>query len=175
MASTSGEQHSGSPMAAGADPPVHRDAKLMMANGRGECQMLKDLVNKEDPAMMMVVMAASNSGPSAAATASPPVVAAMHPLLLASACSGDWKAINFLLNRAEAQADPVLVRVCVTNVSQVAISVLENGDLRSISVNGGVIVTRLREELRSGRSRMPGDDIEYELAHGGATPCGMES
>ncbi|XP_040383500.1 protein ACCELERATED CELL DEATH 6-like [Oryza brachyantha] len=96
-------------MAAGADPPVHRDAKLMMANGRGECQMLKDLVNKEDPAMMMVVMAASNSGPSAAATASPPVVAAMHPLLLASACSGDWKAINFLLNRAEAQADPAFL------------------------------------------------------------------
>uniref|UniRef100_J3MG15 TF-B3 domain-containing protein n=1 Tax=Oryza brachyantha TaxID=4533 RepID=J3MG15_ORYBR len=77
----------------------------------------------------------------------------------------------------------VLVRVCVTNVSQVAISVLGNGwcvsscagDLKSISVNGGGIVTRLGEELRSGRSRMSGDDIEYDLAHGGATPCGMES
>uniref|UniRef100_J3M5I7 Uncharacterized protein n=1 Tax=Oryza brachyantha TaxID=4533 RepID=J3M5I7_ORYBR len=46
---------------------------------------------------------------------------------------------------------------------------------RSISVNGSVIVTKLREELRSGRSRMLDNEVEYEVAHGGGTPCGMES
>uniref|UniRef100_J3N1V9 Uncharacterized protein n=1 Tax=Oryza brachyantha TaxID=4533 RepID=J3N1V9_ORYBR len=40
---------------------------------------------------------------------------------------------------------------------------------RSISVNDGVIVTTLREELRSGRSRMSGDDVEYEVCRGVVT------
>uniref|UniRef100_J3MSV1 Integrase catalytic domain-containing protein n=1 Tax=Oryza brachyantha TaxID=4533 RepID=J3MSV1_ORYBR len=43
---------------------------------------------------------------------------------------------------------------------------------RSISVNGGGIVTKLGEDLRSGQLRMPGEDVEYEVAHGGGTPCG---
>uniref|UniRef100_J3MNE9 Uncharacterized protein n=1 Tax=Oryza brachyantha TaxID=4533 RepID=J3MNE9_ORYBR len=37
---------------------------------------------------------------------------------------------------------------------------------RSISVNGGMTVTRLREQLRSRRSKMSGDDVEYEVTHG---------
>uniref|UniRef100_J3LCJ2 Uncharacterized protein n=1 Tax=Oryza brachyantha TaxID=4533 RepID=J3LCJ2_ORYBR len=45
---------------------------------------------------------------------------------------------------------------------------------RLISVNGGGIVTRLKEELRFGRWRMSGDDIEYEVAYGGGTPCRMK-
>ena len=31
------------------------------------------------------------------------------------------------------------------------------------------IGTKLREELRSRRSRIPGDEVEYEMAHGGWT------
>ncbi|BAH94508.1 Os09g0331180 [Oryza sativa Japonica Group] len=79
------------------------DAKLMVATAHGDCQQLKDVVNKEDAAMMVLVMASSNGTPASAAAASPPV--AMHPLLHASASSGDWKGVNFLLNREEAYAD----------------------------------------------------------------------
>uniref|UniRef100_A0A0D3H5D4 PGG domain-containing protein n=1 Tax=Oryza barthii TaxID=65489 RepID=A0A0D3H5D4_9ORYZ len=104
MASSSGERHSGSPMEANAPAVPPMDAKLMVATGRGDCQQLKDVVNKEDAGMMVVVMASSNTRPSVSAAASPPV--AMHPLLHASASSGDWKGLTFLLNREESQADP---------------------------------------------------------------------
>ena len=36
------------------------------------------------------------------------------------------------------------------------------------------IGTRLREELRSRRSRIPGDEVGYEMAYGGWTPCGRD-
>ncbi|BAD73309.1 hypothetical protein [Oryza sativa Japonica Group] len=36
------------------------------------------------------------------------------------------------------------------------------------------IGTRLREELRSRRSRIPGDEVGYEMAHGGWTPRGRD-
>nr|ABF98033.1 hypothetical protein LOC_Os03g46046 [Oryza sativa Japonica Group] len=42
------------------------------------------------------------------------------------------------------------------------------GQLRSTVGTG----TKLREELRSRRSRIPGDKVEYEMAHSGWTPCG---
>jgi hypothetical protein len=41
------------------------------------------------------------------------------------------------------------------------------GQLRSTMGIG----TRLREELRSRRSRIPGDEVGYEMAYGGWTPC----
>ncbi|KAF2915691.1 hypothetical protein DAI22_09g058200 [Oryza sativa Japonica Group] len=90
-------------MEANAPAVLPMDAKLMVATAHGDCQQLKDVVNKEDAAMMVLVMASSNGTPASAAAASPPV--AMHPLLHASASSGDWKGVNFLLNREEAYAD----------------------------------------------------------------------
>ncbi len=36
------------------------------------------------------------------------------------------------------------------------------------------IGTRLREELRSRRSRIPGDEVEYEMAYGGWISCGRD-
>ena len=36
------------------------------------------------------------------------------------------------------------------------------------------IGTRLREELRSRRLRIPGDEVGYEMAHSGWTPCGSD-
>jgi hypothetical protein len=44
------------------------------------------------------------------------------------------------------------------------------GQLRSTMGIG----TKLREELRSRRSRIPGDEIGYEMAHGGWTPYGRD-
>ncbi len=45
------------------------------------------------------------------------------------------------------------------------------GQLRSTVGIG----TRLREELRSRRSRIPaGDEVEYEMAYGGWTSCGRD-
>ena len=44
------------------------------------------------------------------------------------------------------------------------------GQLRSTVGIG----TRLREELRSRRSRIPGDEVGYEMAHGGWTSCGRD-
>ncbi len=36
------------------------------------------------------------------------------------------------------------------------------------------IETRFREELRSRRSRMPGDEVGYEMTYGGWIPCGRD-
>nr|BBF89870.1 hypothetical protein [Oryza sativa f. spontanea] len=44
------------------------------------------------------------------------------------------------------------------------------GQLRSTVGIG----TRLREELRSRRSRIPDDEVKYEMAYGGWTPCGRD-
>ncbi len=44
------------------------------------------------------------------------------------------------------------------------------GQLRS-TVGIGTI---LREELRSRQSRIPGDEVGYEIAHGGWTSCGRD-
>ena len=44
------------------------------------------------------------------------------------------------------------------------------GQLRSTVGIG----TRLREELRSRRSRIPSDEVGYEITHGGWTPCGRD-
>ncbi len=44
------------------------------------------------------------------------------------------------------------------------------GQLRS-TVGIGI---KLGEELRSRRSRMPGDEVGYEMAHDGWTPCGRD-
>nr|BAD29607.1 hypothetical protein [Oryza sativa Japonica Group] len=44
------------------------------------------------------------------------------------------------------------------------------GQLRSTVGIG----TKLREELRSRRSRILGEEVGYEMAHGGWTPCGRD-
>jgi hypothetical protein len=44
------------------------------------------------------------------------------------------------------------------------------GQLRSTVGIG----TRLREELRSRRSRIPGDEVGYEMTYGGWIPCGRD-
>ena len=44
------------------------------------------------------------------------------------------------------------------------------GQLRSTVEIG----TKLGEELRSRRSRIPGDEVGYEMAHGGWTLCGRD-
>nr|BAC99822.1 hypothetical protein [Oryza sativa Japonica Group]BAC99918.1 hypothetical protein [Oryza sativa Japonica Group] len=44
------------------------------------------------------------------------------------------------------------------------------GQLRSTVGIG----TKLREELRSRRSRISGDEVGYEMSHGGWTPCGRD-
>uniref|UniRef100_A0A0D9XC15 PGG domain-containing protein n=1 Tax=Leersia perrieri TaxID=77586 RepID=A0A0D9XC15_9ORYZ len=77
-------------------------AEIMVATDHGECQQLKDLANTENATP---VMASSTTRKSVAECHG----AVMHPLLLASVCFGDWKGLNFLLNRGEAQADPCLM------------------------------------------------------------------
>ncbi|KAJ1269799.1 hypothetical protein BS78_06G005200 [Paspalum vaginatum] len=78
------------------------NAKLMVATSRGDCQGLKDLMNKEDATSMVVVMATNQ-----AEAPKLPTLASIHPLLAAAACQGNWKELNFLLNRsAEASMMP---------------------------------------------------------------------
>nr|BAC84776.1 hypothetical protein [Oryza sativa Japonica Group] len=36
------------------------------------------------------------------------------------------------------------------------------------------IETKLKDELRSRRSRIPGDEVGYEMAYGGWTSCGRD-
>ncbi|WVZ83129.1 hypothetical protein U9M48_030305 [Paspalum notatum var. saurae] len=80
------------------------NAKLMVAKSRGDCQGLKDLMNKEEDATTMVVVMATKQAEAAKPL---PNLACMHPLLAAAACQGNWKELNYLLNRsAEASMMP---------------------------------------------------------------------
>ncbi len=56
------------------------------------------------------------------------------------------------------------VRIPCEKVTRVRIL---GGQLRSTVGTG----TKLREKLRSKWSRIPGDEVEYKMAHGGWTPC----
>ncbi|CAL4898925.1 unnamed protein product [Urochloa decumbens] len=87
-------------------PTVAMDAKLMMATDRGEVNKLKDLVSKEDAMAMVVVMAATSKKPSKEDQSS--AGRTINPLLLASACVGSWKALNFLLAREDARRPPMV-------------------------------------------------------------------
>nr|BAD23196.1 hypothetical protein [Oryza sativa Japonica Group] len=57
------------------------------------------------------------------------------------------------------------VRIPFEKVTRIRIL---GGQLRSTVGIG----TRLKAELRSIRSSIPGDKVGYEMAHGGWTPCG---
>lgn len=68
-----------------------------------------------------------------------PLAVAMHPLLLASVCSDDWRGLNYLLNRQEAQNDSsvnpseeFLDQVKVYNST----SCCNNGKLQTLPVSG---------------------------------------
>ncbi|KAL5201519.1 hypothetical protein ABZP36_035873 [Zizania latifolia] len=90
----------------GAPPaPMAANAKLMVATDRGECQQLKDLMNK-DATTMVVVTSSCSSSSNKDAAADIPAAGGIFLPLLAAACSGDWKGVNFLLNMEEAEADP---------------------------------------------------------------------
>ncbi|PUZ70369.1 hypothetical protein GQ55_2G224300 [Panicum hallii var. hallii] len=72
-------------------------AKMMVATDRGDCQRLKELVNKEDATTMVVVMSRKE------APAKKHTPASMHPLLAEAACTGNWEEINFLLEGEDLQ------------------------------------------------------------------------
>lgn len=75
-------------------------AKMMVATDRGDCQRLKELVNKEDATTMVVVMSRKE------APAKKHTPASMHPLLAEAACTGNWEEINFLLEGEDLQEGP---------------------------------------------------------------------
>jgi hypothetical protein len=72
-------------------------AKMMVATDRGDCQRLKELVNKEDATTMVVVMSRKE------APAKKHTPASMHPLLAEAACTGNWEEIIFLLEGGDLQ------------------------------------------------------------------------
>ncbi|XP_062193516.1 uncharacterized protein LOC133896896 [Phragmites australis] len=92
MASTTQAEPPSLAMVAKNAPAVAMDAKLMVAADRGDCQRLKDLLNKEDISTMVMVMASDQT------PAAKPSPASMHPLLLAAACNGDREKLHHLLN-----------------------------------------------------------------------------
>ncbi|KAF8643497.1 hypothetical protein HU200_066847 [Digitaria exilis] len=79
------------------------EAKLMVATCRGDCQRLKDVLNKEDATTMVVVMATRKQD-------SPkPALASMNPELLAAACEGNQGELNLFLNRNRTQQGSVAI------------------------------------------------------------------
>ncbi|RCV19008.1 hypothetical protein SETIT_3G349300v2 [Setaria italica] len=101
MASINEEEAPSSPNA----PTVAMDAKLMVAADRGDVKKLKGLLNKEDAMAMVVVTAATSKKPSKEDQFP---AGRINPLLLASACVGSWKALNFLLEREDAKKAPMV-------------------------------------------------------------------
>ncbi|XP_062193523.1 uncharacterized protein LOC133896904 [Phragmites australis] len=93
MASTTQAEPPSLAMVAKNAPAMAMDAKLMVATDRGDCQRLKDKLNREDISTMVIVMT-SNQAPAVK-----PSPACMHPLLLAAACNGDREKLDLLLNR----------------------------------------------------------------------------
>lgn len=77
----------------------------MVATDRGDVKKLKGLLNKEDAMAMVVVTAATSKKPSKEDQFP---AGRINPLLLASACVGSWKALNFLLEREDAKKAPMV-------------------------------------------------------------------
>ncbi|KAL6591875.1 hypothetical protein ACP70R_049738 [Stipagrostis hirtigluma subsp. patula] len=94
MAMKTGEAEPASMSTTAANGPAVSNAKLIVATGHGDCQKLKDLVNKEDATTMMVVVASSKKVSEERSSS-----AIMHPLLAAAACKGNLEELNFLLIR----------------------------------------------------------------------------
>uniref|UniRef100_A0A0D9XCG5 PGG domain-containing protein n=1 Tax=Leersia perrieri TaxID=77586 RepID=A0A0D9XCG5_9ORYZ len=80
------------------------DAKLMVATSHGDCQQLKDLLNKQASTSSMVMVLASGNN-ATVPVANNPFPVAINPLLLASACNGSPKGLDFLLDGKVADGD----------------------------------------------------------------------
>jgi hypothetical protein len=81
--------------AAGAKPPaVAMDAKLMVSRGHGECQELKNLLNKKDATITMVITTSCAQDSKAK-----PSLNRTELRLLAAASEGDLEGLKALLGR----------------------------------------------------------------------------
>jgi hypothetical protein len=81
--------------AAGAKPPaVAMDAKLMVSTGHGECQELKNLLNKKDATITMVITTSCAQDSKAK-----PSLNRTELRLLAAASEGDLEGLKALLGR----------------------------------------------------------------------------
>jgi hypothetical protein len=81
--------------AAGANPPAEAtDAKLMVSGGHGECQELKNLLNKKDATITMVTTTSCAQDSKAK-----PSLNGSELRLLAATSEGDLEGLNVLLGR----------------------------------------------------------------------------
>jgi ankyrin repeat protein len=118
-------------MGVNAVAAVSVDAKLTVTADRGDCQQLKNLLNKED------------------STPRPPSAVTMNPILLSSACSGSWEDLEFLLNSGSSQLHPSV------RYSTEFLSLLMAYSSDSCSNNKGVSTKKASDDVEASLNQLP--------------------